>query len=165
MSPGTNAEERLRITSAGDIFPGADNTRPGSSAKRFANIYTGDLNLSNEGSANDVDGTWGQYTIQEGEDDLFLINRRTGKKYKVQSYGGKLMSPIIVGGRTLFVLYLRNQQVSQPLLDRSIMIQLITKKVYSSTGWENANTASAAPAISTIADLKWQASWTVFPKW
>ena len=24
-----------------------------------------DLQLSNEGSANDVDGTWGQYTIQE----------------------------------------------------------------------------------------------------
>ena len=79
----TNDTERLRITSAGDILPGADNTQDlGSSAKRFANIYTGDLNLSNEGSANDVDGTWGQYTIQEGEDDLFLINRRTGKKYK-----------------------------------------------------------------------------------
>ena len=30
------------------------------------------LQLSNEGGANDVDGTWGQYTIQEGEDDLFL---------------------------------------------------------------------------------------------
>ena len=75
--------ERLRITSDGHILPGADNTQDlGSSAKRFANIYTGDLNLSNEGSANDVDGTWGQYTIQEGEDDLFLINRRTGKKYK-----------------------------------------------------------------------------------
>jgi hypothetical protein len=79
----TNDTERLRITSAGDILPGADNTQDlGSSAKRFANIYTGDLNLSNEGSANDVDGTWGHYTIQEGEDDLFLINRRTGKKYK-----------------------------------------------------------------------------------
>jgi len=38
--------------------------------------------MSNEGSANDVDGTWGSYTIQEGEDDLFLLNRRNGKKYK-----------------------------------------------------------------------------------
>ena len=75
--------ERLSIDSSGHILPGADNTQDlGSSAKRFANIYTGDLNLSNEGSANDVDGTWGQFTIQEGEDDLFLINRRTGKKYK-----------------------------------------------------------------------------------
>ena len=74
---------RFSITSAGHILPGADNTQDlGSSSARFANIYTGDLNLSNEGSSNDVDGTWGQYTIQEGEDDLFLINRRTGKKYK-----------------------------------------------------------------------------------
>ena len=40
------------------------------------------MQLSNEGSQNDVDGTWGNYTIQEGETDLFLINRRTGKKYK-----------------------------------------------------------------------------------
>ena len=79
----TSGVLRLRITSAGHILPGADNTQDlGSSSARFANIYTGDLNLSNEGSANDVDGTWGQYTIQEGEDDLFLINRRTGKKYK-----------------------------------------------------------------------------------
>ena len=67
----------------GNVFPAVDNTHDlGSASKRWANVYTGDLNLSNEGSANDVDGTWGQYTIQEGEDDLFLINRRTGKKYK-----------------------------------------------------------------------------------
>ena len=80
--PGSGTE-RLRVNNTGHILPGADNTQDlGSSSKRWANIYTGDLNLSNEGSANDVDGTWGQYTIQEGEDDLFLINRRTGKKYK-----------------------------------------------------------------------------------
>ena len=54
----------------------------GTSAIRWANIYTNDLNLSNEGGANDVDGTWGNFTIQEGEDDLFLINKRNGKKYK-----------------------------------------------------------------------------------
>ena len=67
----------------GHLLPGDDNGQDlGASNARWRNIYTGDLNLSNEGSANDVDGTWGQYTIQEGEDDLFLINRRTGKKYK-----------------------------------------------------------------------------------
>ena len=54
----------------------------GTSSDRWANIYTNDLNLSNEGGANDVDGTWGSYTIQEGEEDLFLVNRRNGKKYK-----------------------------------------------------------------------------------
>ena len=61
----------------------ADNTISlGNSSQRWSNLYTGDLNLSNEGSSNDVDGTWGNYTIQEGESDLFLINKRSGKKYK-----------------------------------------------------------------------------------
>ena len=54
----------------------------GTSGDRWRNIYTNDLNLSNEGGANDVDATWGSYTIQEGAEDLFLINRRNGKKYK-----------------------------------------------------------------------------------
>tara|TARA_Y100001937_G_scaffold86587_1_gene117127 strand:- start:509 stop:1330 length:822 start_codon:yes stop_codon:yes gene_type:complete len=54
----------------------------GSTTYRWRNIYTNDLNLSNEGGKNDVDGTWGSYTIQEGAEDLFLINKRTGKKYK-----------------------------------------------------------------------------------
>ena len=31
---------------------------------------------------NEVDGTEGNWTMQEGADDLFLINRITGKKYK-----------------------------------------------------------------------------------
>ena len=54
----------------------------GSSGTRFRNVYTTDLQLSNKGKTNDVDGTWGDYTIQEGEHDLFLINNRSGKKYK-----------------------------------------------------------------------------------
>ena len=67
----------------GKVLPGTDGTQDlGASNARWANIYSADLQLSNEGSANDVDGTWGQYTIQEGESDLFLINRRSGKKYK-----------------------------------------------------------------------------------
>ena len=68
---------------AENILPDADNTRDlGSTTKRWANLFTGDLDLSNEGRANDVDGTWGSYLIQEGEEDLYLINRRSGKKYK-----------------------------------------------------------------------------------
>ena len=76
--------ERIRITgTGGHLLPGADATQDlGSPTKRWANIYSADLQLSNEGSSNDVDGTWGQYTIQEGENDLFLLNRRNGKKYK-----------------------------------------------------------------------------------
>jgi hypothetical protein len=77
----TNPSEKMVI--AGNTIPSADATyNLGSSIRRWANVYTTDLQLSNEGSQNDVDGTWGQYTIQEGEEDLFLINRRNGKKYK-----------------------------------------------------------------------------------
>lgn len=55
----------------------------GSSTNVWRNVFTGDLNMSNmEGEANEVDGTHGSWTIQEGEDDLYLINRRNGKKYK-----------------------------------------------------------------------------------
>jgi len=80
---GATTAERLRINSDGDVLPGADATQDlGSSTNRWANIYSADLQLSNEGSANDVDGTWGQYTIQEGENDLYLLNRRNGKTYK-----------------------------------------------------------------------------------
>ena len=75
--------EKLRIEAGGDVLPGSDATQDlGSISKRWANIYSADLQLSNEGSQNDVDGSWGTYTIQEGESDLFLINRRNGKKYK-----------------------------------------------------------------------------------
>ena len=68
---------------ARDITPQANNSYDlGTTSKRWRNIYTNDLNLSNEGGANDVDGTWGSYTIQEGAEDLFLVNKRNGKKYK-----------------------------------------------------------------------------------
>ena len=77
----TNSFDLTSVTS--NILPDGDNTRDlGSSTKRWANVYVGDMQLSNEGAANDVDGTWGSYTLQEGADDLFLINNRTGKKYK-----------------------------------------------------------------------------------
>ena len=74
---------RAIIDGSGHLVPGANNTyNLGSSSTRWSNIYTNDLNLSNEGGSNDVDSTWGSYTIQEGAEDLFLINRRNGKKYK-----------------------------------------------------------------------------------
>ena len=80
---GAGLTKRLSIEENGAVLPGANNTYDlGSSSLRWANLYTNDLNLSNEGSSNDVDGTWGNYTIQEGAEDLFLINKRNGKKYK-----------------------------------------------------------------------------------
>jgi len=71
-------------TFGGNILPDGNVTRDlGATAKRWANLYTSDLDLSNEArGGNEIDGTWGAYTIQEGENDLFLINRRTGKKFK-----------------------------------------------------------------------------------
>ena len=65
-----------------NVTPSANNTYDiGTSSLRWRNVYTNDLNLSNKGSTNEVDGSWGEWTIQEGEDDLFLINRRNGRKY------------------------------------------------------------------------------------
>ena len=79
----TGLRENLRIDPGGQVLPGADNSQNlGSSTKRWANIYSADIHCSNKGSSNDVDGTWGDFTIQEGESDLFLINNRSGKKYK-----------------------------------------------------------------------------------
>ena len=79
----TNGVLRISLDTNGHLLPYVNNTYDiGSSSNRFRNIYTNDLNLSNKGSTNSVDDTWGDYTIQEGESDLFLINNRNGKKYK-----------------------------------------------------------------------------------
>ena len=74
---------KFKVDSSGQVLPGADNAQNlGSSTLRWKNIYSADIHCSNKGSKNDVDGTWGDFTIQEGESDLFLINNRSGKKYK-----------------------------------------------------------------------------------
>tara|TARA_B100000902_G_C26834080_1_gene680150 strand:+ start:31 stop:417 length:387 start_codon:yes stop_codon:yes gene_type:complete len=79
----TGGTSRFAINSSGHVLPSANNTYDlGSASYAWKDIYTNDLNLSNKGHANDVDGTWGSYTIQEGENDLFLLNKRNGKKYK-----------------------------------------------------------------------------------
>ena len=67
------------------VLPNANDSHDlGSSSQRWRNVYTNDLNLSNEGKSNDVDGTWGDWTLQEGETDVFMINNRSGKKYKIK---------------------------------------------------------------------------------
>ena len=79
----TNDSTRWNIDGNGHFIPDSNNNFDiGSSSARVRDLYTGDLNLSNEGRTNEVDNTWGNYSIQEGENDLFLINRRNGKKYK-----------------------------------------------------------------------------------
>ena len=76
--------ESTGIVVTGSVLPAADDTHDlGSSSKQWRDIYTGDINLNNTKTRdNEVDGTRGSWTIQEGSDDLFLLNRLNGKKYK-----------------------------------------------------------------------------------
>jgi hypothetical protein len=78
------ATAKVRITSAGHLVPTADDTYDlGTSNLQWRDIYTGDLNLNNTKTRNnEVDGTSGSWTIQEGKDDLYLLNRLNNKKYK-----------------------------------------------------------------------------------
>ena len=63
----------LHVT--GSILPGADNSHDlGSSAMRWANVYTGDLHLANER---------GDWTVVEEEDYLTIKNNKTGKRFKL----------------------------------------------------------------------------------
>ena len=73
------------VTLKGNLLPDTNDTRNlGSTTLRFANIYTADMHFSNNASSpNSVDGTWGDWTLQEGEEDIFMLNNRTGKKYKI----------------------------------------------------------------------------------
>ena len=83
----TNGSGNIRAywDTSGHLLPGANSTyNLGSSSLRWANLYTNDLHLSNEDKVggNDVDGTTGNWTIQEGEEHLYIINNKTGKKFK-----------------------------------------------------------------------------------
>jgi len=88
FAANVNMLSGLNITgpfvAAGNILPDANGTRDlGSNSVRWQNVYTSDLDLSNEAKGgNTVDGSWGSWLIEEGENDLFLKNRRTGKTYK-----------------------------------------------------------------------------------
>ena len=73
----------------GNFLPQTNNTdNLGSISYRWANVYVNDLQLSNEAKkdtgGNDVDGTWGDWTLQEGEDKVYMINNRSGKKYSLK---------------------------------------------------------------------------------
>ena len=78
-----STSDRWYVNSNGHFYPAVNNSFDiGIPSSRVRNLYTNDLHLSNEGSSNDIDGSWGDWTIQEGESDLFLKNNRSGKKYK-----------------------------------------------------------------------------------
>ena len=64
-----NGSEKFRTTANGITVTGS--------------VTTQDIDMSNLTSKpNEVDNTQGSWSIQEGSDDLFLINRVNGKKYK-----------------------------------------------------------------------------------
>jgi hypothetical protein len=68
----TNSAGKLQV--AGNIVPEANGTRDlGSTSYRWSTVYTSDLSLNNG---------IGDWTIVEGEDDLFLYNNKKGKVYK-----------------------------------------------------------------------------------
>ena len=75
----------VSVTAGKHLNPASTNTTDlGTTSLRWRNLYTQDLQLSNESSGgNDVDGTWGDWTLQEGENDIFMINNRSGKKFKI----------------------------------------------------------------------------------
>src|SRR6056300_1010296 len=82
--------ERLEVNSTAvtvgrNLVPAANDTYDlGASGNVWRNLYTGDLHLSNEAKeeGNAIDGTKGNWTIQEGAEDLYILNNKTGKKYK-----------------------------------------------------------------------------------
>jgi len=86
----TGGSTRFKVTTADVIsyrntIPGASDTYDlGSASYVWRNLYTGDLHLSNEAKSegNAVDGTKGNWTIQEGAEDLYILNNKSGKKYK-----------------------------------------------------------------------------------
>ena len=75
------------IAASGHITPGADDTYDlGAVGNVWRNIYTGDLHLNNEHKTegNIVDGTKGSWTLQEGSDDIYLINNKSNEKFRLK---------------------------------------------------------------------------------
>jgi hypothetical protein len=63
---------------SGNLIPSVNgNINLGSATFRWGTIYTSDLSLNNG---------IGDWTIVEGEDDLFLYNNKRGKVYKFMLY-------------------------------------------------------------------------------
>ena len=81
-----NATITGEVTITGNVIPGTNDAYDlGSQAAVWQNLYTGDLHLSNQAKnqGNIVDGTKGNWTLQEGENDIFMINNISGEKFKI----------------------------------------------------------------------------------
>jgi len=90
FSDGTNIVDvtaNLGELAAGHIIPTANDTFDlGSVSKVWRHVYTGDLHLNNEHKkeGNIVDGSKGSWTLQEGSDDIFLINNKSNEKFRLK---------------------------------------------------------------------------------
>ena len=64
----------FKINTSGHAVPTTTNLHDlGTATLRWRNIYTQDLHLSNG---------IGDYTVIEGEEDLFIVNNKSGKSFK-----------------------------------------------------------------------------------
>ena len=75
------------ITATGHVVPGANDTYDlGANGNVWRHVYTGDLHLNNEHKTegNVVDGSKGSWTLQEGSDDIFLINNKSNEKFRLK---------------------------------------------------------------------------------
>ncbi len=83
---GTQGFNNVTVSGVGShMVPTAGSTYDlGSTTYAWRHVYTSDLHLSNEKheSGNVVDGTRGNWTVQEGEEFLYLLNNKNGKRYK-----------------------------------------------------------------------------------
>jgi hypothetical protein len=69
-----NNDHKLVVEAGGTVRPGSNGTQDlGTASNRWSTVYTSDLSLNNG---------IGDWTIVEGEDDLFLYNNKKGKVYK-----------------------------------------------------------------------------------
>jgi len=94
LEANTNVTGDVQVTgtttAVGNIVPDSDGARDlGADATRWLNVYadnftSGDLILDNTDRdfTNDIDGTQGRWRIQEGSNDLFIINEANGKQYR-----------------------------------------------------------------------------------
>ena len=74
VTHATGGSLKMTITSAGTLQPAGNGTQDlGTSSLRWSTVFTSDLSLSNG---------IGDYTIVEGENDLFLYNNKQNKVYK-----------------------------------------------------------------------------------
>ena len=90
---GLTGDPSVTVTNVslkGNLTPDVNGIRNlGSSSFAFNEIhasdfYCADMHFSNVGKrVNEIDGTCGSWTLQEGETDIYMLNNISGKKYKI----------------------------------------------------------------------------------